>query len=197
MCARSGVQIHVCVACRYNRAKASLTASHAAMTVKIEDLQRRMHSQAAREQQMRAYPPRPPPMYQGGFGGMPPPQQFEEPAVTQADVKAAEKQQSRIKVKAVQSPHIRHLPGLGGCCCCGPHRQGSPGRSGTLPAASRWGRSAVVVLGRIAGRPHAKHWKAKAYSLGLPDFGPVGCSEACRPLCTVVVPGPRPGVGAP
>ena len=60
---------------------------------------------------------------------MPPPQQFEEPAVTQADVKAAEKQQSRIKVKAVQSPHICHLPGLGGCCCCGPHRQGSSGQS--------------------------------------------------------------------
>ena len=69
MCARSGVQTHVCVACRYNQAKASLTASHAAMTVKIEDLQRRMHSQAAREQQMRAYPPPPPPHVPGGVRG--------------------------------------------------------------------------------------------------------------------------------
>ena len=60
--------------------------------------------QAAREQQMRNFPP-PQPMYgmdpRGGYGGgMPPPRPFEEPMVTQADVAAALKQQSRIKVRA-------------------------------------------------------------------------------------------------
>ena len=67
------------------------------MAVKIDDLQRRMGSQAAMERQRRNFPP-PQPMYGTGFGGMPPPQPFEEPLVTQADVKAAEKQQSRVKV---------------------------------------------------------------------------------------------------
>ena len=93
-----------CHAHRYAKAKASLTSSFQAMAVKIDDLQRRMGSQAAMERQRGNFPP-PQPMYGTGFGGMPPPQPFEEPLVTQADVKAAEKQQSRVKVCRVPCPY--------------------------------------------------------------------------------------------